>query len=185
MINLEDRIFRYFQESIEITMHIGEKFTQEIIDSVDIISTSLLSDGTIFTYGENEASIVSNFISTRLTTGCSIDRPPFKCLNINQTSSFNTQSRLLSSHSKKSDVLVTIFNKNMSENMSNLLKIANDSELSVISITAFENKNLSQLELYNKVTINLNGISKSALILAEIEISRCMCSLIEESIFGV
>ena len=44
---------------------------------------------------------------------------------------------------------------------------------------------LSQSELYNKVTINLNGISKSALILAEIEISRCMCSLIEESIFGV
>jgi hypothetical protein len=41
------------------------------------------------------------------------------------------------------------------------------------------------LELYNKVTINLNGISKSALILAEIEISRCMCSLIEEIIFGV
>ena len=73
----------------------------------------------------------------------------------------------------------------MSENMSNLLKIANDSELSVISISAFENKNLSQLELYNKVTINLSGISKSALILAEIEISRCMCSLIEESIFGV
>ena len=185
MINLEDKIFRYFQESIEITMHVGEKFTQEIITAVDIISTSLLSDGTIFTYGENEASIVSNFISTRLTTGCSIDRPPFKCLNINQTSSFNIQSRLLSSHSKKSDVLVTIFNKNMSENMSNLLKIANDSELSVISITAFENKNLSQLELYNKVTINLNGISKSALILAEIEISRCICSLIEESIFGV
>ena len=93
MINLEDRIFRYFQESIEITMHVGEKFTQEIISAVDIISTSLLSDGTIFTYGENEASIVSNFISTRLTTGCSIDRPPFKCLNINQTSSFNIQSR--------------------------------------------------------------------------------------------
>ena len=185
MINLEDKIFRYFQESIEITMHIGEKFIQEIISAVDIISTSLLSDGTIFTYGENESSIVSNFISTRLTTGCSIDRPPFKCLNINQTSSFNTPSRLLSSHSKKSDVLVTIFNKNMSDNMSNLLKIANDSELSVISITAFENKNLSQLELYNKVTINLNGISKSALILAEIEISRCICSLIEESIFGV
>ena len=185
MINLEDRIFRYFQESIEITMHIGEKFTQEIIDSVDIISTSLLSDGTIFTYGENEASIVSNFISTRLTTGCSIDRPPFKCLNINQTSSFNAQSRLLSSHSEKSDVLVTIFNKNMSDNMSNLLKIANDSELSLINIMAFDNKNLSQSELYNKVTINLNGISKSALILAEIEISRCMCSLIEESIFGV
>ena len=185
MINLEDKIFRYFQESIEITMHIGEKFIQEIISAVDIISTSLLSDGTIFTYGENEASIVSNFISTRLTNGCSIDRPPFKCLNINQTSSFNTPSKLLSSHSKKSDVLVTIFNKNMSDNMSNLLKIANDSELSVISISAFENKNLSQLELYNKVTINLNGISKSALILAEIEISRCMCSLIEESIFGV
>ena len=82
MINLEDRIFRYFQESIEITMHVGEKFTQEIISAVDIISTSLLSDGTIFTYGENEASIVSNFINTRLTTGCSIDRPPFKCLNI-------------------------------------------------------------------------------------------------------
>ena len=100
MINLEDRIFRYFQESIEITMHVGEKFTQEIISAVDIISASLLSDGTIFTYGENEASIVSNFISTRLTTGCSIDRPPFKCLNINQTSSFNIQSRLLSSHSK-------------------------------------------------------------------------------------
>ena len=73
----------------------------------------------------------------------------------------------------------------MSDDMSNLLKIANDSELSVISISAFENKNLSQLELYNKVTMNLNGISKSALILAEIEISRCMCSLIEESIFGV
>ena len=114
-----------------------------------------------------------------------MDRPPFKCLNINQISSFNTHSRLLSSHSKKSDVLVTIFNKDMSDDIRNLLKIANDSELSVISITAFENKNLSQLELYNKVTINLNGISKSALILAEIEISRCMCSLIEESIFGV
>ena len=185
MINLEDRIFRYFQESIEITMHVGEKFTREITSAVDIISTTLLSDGTIFTYGENEVSIVSNFISTRLTTGYSIDRPPFKCLNINQTSSFNIQSRLLSSHSKKSDVLVTIFNKNMSDNMSNLLKIANDSELSVISISAFQNKNLSQLELYNKVTINLNGISKSALILAEIEISRCICSLIEESIFGV
>ena len=166
-------------------MHIGEKFTQEIISAVDIISSSLLSDGTIFTYGENEASIVSNFISTRLATGCSIDRPPFKCLNINQTSNFNTQSRLLSSHSKKSDVLVTVFNKDMSDNMINLLKIANDSELSVISISAFENKNLSQLELYNKVTINLNGISKSALILAEIEISRCICLLIEESIFGV
>ena len=185
MINLEDRIFRYFQESIEITMHVGEKFTQEIINAVDIMSTSLLSDGTIFTYGENEASIVSNFISTRLTTGCSIDRPPFKCLNINQTSSFNAQSRLLSSHSEKSDVLVTICNTDMSDDTSNLLKIANDSELSVISISAFENKNLSELELYNKVTINLNGISKSALILAEIEISRCMCSLIEESIFGV
>ena len=185
MINLEDRIFRYFQESIEITMHVGENFTQKIISAADIISTSLLSDGTIFTYGENEASIVSNFISTRLTTGYTIDRPPFKCLNINQTSSFNTQSKLLSSHSKKSDVLVTIFNEDMSDNMSNLLKIANDSELSVISISAFENKNLSQLELYNKVTINLNGVSKSALILAEIEISRCMCSLIEESIFGV
>ena len=166
-------------------MHVGEKFTQEIISAVDIISTTLLSDGTIFTYGENEASIVSNFISTRLTTGCSIDRPPFKCLNINQISSFNSQSRLLLSHSKKSDVLVTIFNKNMSDNMSNLLKIANDSELSVISISAFENKNLSQLELYNKVTINLSEISKSALIHAEIEISRCICSLIEESIFGV
>ena len=185
MINLEDKIFRYFQESIGVTMHIGEKFTQEIISAVDIISSSLLSNGTIFTYGENEASIVSNFISTRLTTGCSIDRPPFKCLNVNQTSSFDTQSRLLSSHSKKSDVLVTIFNTDMCDDISNLLKIANDSELSVISITAFENKNLSQLELYNKVTINLNGISKSALILAEIEISRCMCSLIEESIFGV
>ena len=185
MINLEDKIFRYFQESIGVTMHIGEKFAQEIIRAVDIISTSLLSDGTIFTYGENEASIVSNFISTRLTTGCSIDRPPFKCLDINQTSSFNNQSRLLSSHSKKSDVLVTIFNTDMSNDISNLLKIANDSELSVINITAFENKNLSLSELYNKVTFNLNGISKSALILAEIEISRCICSLIEESIFGV
>ena len=185
MINLEDRIFRYFQESIEITMHIGEKFTQEIASAVDIISTSLLSDGVIFTYGEDEASIVSNFISTRLTDGCRIDRPPFKCLNINQAPNSNTQSRLLSSHSKKSDVLVTIFNKDMSDNMSTLLKIANDSELSVINITAFENKNLSQVELYNKVTFNLNGISKSALILAEIEISRCMCALIEESIFGV
>ena len=49
MINLEDKIFRYFQESIEITMHIGEKFIQEIVSAVDIISTSLLSDGTIFT----------------------------------------------------------------------------------------------------------------------------------------
>ena len=68
MINLEDRIFRYFQESIEITMHVGEKFTQEIISAVDIISTTLLSDGTIFTYGENEASIVSNFISCLLYT---------------------------------------------------------------------------------------------------------------------
>ena len=51
MINLEDRIFRYFQDSVEIAMQVGEKFTQEIISAVDIIRTTLLSDGTIFTYG--------------------------------------------------------------------------------------------------------------------------------------
>ena len=31
MINLEDKIFRYFQESIETTMHVGENSLKKLL----------------------------------------------------------------------------------------------------------------------------------------------------------
>ena len=185
---MEQKIFDQFQTMIETTMKVGDSLSNSISSGAEIMSKAFLSGKTIFCCGDKGGGISAELLTYYLTEGYEIERPRLPAINLshlcNNSSEVNPFSEVINIHGESSDILFVISAGNNAPNLIAVLRKAIEKQMTIVLISASNDKDLTSMIGYNDVEVETSEFKGQLLTLAQIEIVQCLCSLIDDKIFG-
>ena len=185
---MEQKIFDQFQSMIDTTMKVGDSLSTSISAGTEVIGDAFLSGKTVFCCGDKSGGISADLLVYYLTEGYEIERPRFPAINLshlcNNSSEVNAFSDVINIHGDESDILFVISAGNSPPKLFAALKKAIEKQMAVVLISASNDEDLISLIGYNHVQIEASEFQGELLTLAQIEIVQCLCSLIDDKIFG-
>ena len=185
---MKEKIFSQFQGMIEMTMVVGDLFSDSLVNAADLMSDTLLTGGTIFTCGEKSGSVIAKLLCDYLTVGFEIERPGFPALNIHDlcshTSRQDQYSDILNIHANSNDLLVIASAGNDNYQLLKGIESGIEKGMSVVLLSSENDNRLVDAMGYNDVHISVANFSGQLAVLAQFQIVQCLCSLVDDKIFG-
>ena len=185
---MKEKIFSQFQNMIETTMVVGDLFSDSMTNAAEAVSKTLLTGGTIFACGEKSGSLIAKLLCDYLTAGFEIERPGFPALNIHdlchQSINQDMYSDVLNIHARSNDLLVIA---SAGDNDPKLLKVvesAIEKGMSIVLLSSGNDDQLIDSIGYADVHISVANFSGHLSLLAQFQIVQCLCSLVDDKIFG-
>ena len=185
---MKEKIFSQFQNMIETTMVVGDLFSDSMTNAAEAVSKTLLSGGTIFACGEKSGSLIAKLLCDYLTAGFEIERPGFPALNIHdlchQSINQDMYSDVLNIHARSNDLLIIA---SAGDNDPKLLKVvesAIEKGMSIVLLSSGNDDQLIDSIGYADVHISVANFSGHLSLLAQFQIVQCLCSLVDDKIFG-
>jgi phosphoheptose isomerase len=152
------------------------------------MSDTLLTGGTIFTCGEKSGSVIAKLLCDYLTVGFEIERPGFPALNIHDlcshTSRQDQYSDILNIHANSNDLLVIASAGNDNHQLLKGIESGIEKGMSVVLLSSANDNRLVDAMGYNDVHISVANFSGQLAVLAQFQIVQCLCSLVDDKIFG-
>lgn len=185
---MEQKIFDQFQTMIETTMKVGDSLSSSISSGAEVISDAFLSGKTVFCCGDKGGSISAELLTYYLTEGYEIERPRLPAINLSHlcsnSSGVDPFSDVINIHGENSDILLVISAGNNAPNLVAAARKAIEKQMTVVLISASNDRDLTSMIGYNNVNVRAGEFKGQLLTLAQIEIVQCLCSLIDDKIFG-
>ena len=185
---MKEKIFSQFQGMIEMTMVVGDLFSDSLANAADLMSDTLLTGGTIFTCGKKSGSVIAKLLCDYLTVGFEIERPGFPALNIHDlcshTSRQDQYSDILNIHANSNDLLVIASAGNDNHQLLKGIESGIEKGMSVVLLSSANDNRLVDAMGYNDVHISVANFSGQLAVLAQFQIVQCLCSLVDDKIFG-
>ena len=185
---MKEKIFSQFQNMIETTMVVGDLFSDSMTNAAETVSNPLLTGGTIFACGEKSGSLIAKLLCDYLTAGFEIERPGFPALNIHdlchQSINQDMYSDVLNIHARSNDLLIIA---SAGDNDPKLLKVvesAIEKGMSIVLLSSRNDDELIDSIGYADVHISVANFSGHLSLLAQFQIVQCLCSLVDDKIFG-
>tara|TARA_B110000444_G_C18793171_1_gene573477 strand:- start:69 stop:632 length:564 start_codon:yes stop_codon:yes gene_type:complete len=185
---MKEKIFSQFQNMIETTMVVGDLFSDSMTNAAEAVSKTLLTGGTIFACGEKSGSLIAKLLCDYLTAGFEIERPGFPALNIHdlchQSINQDMYSDVLNIHARSNDLLIIA---SAGDNDPKLLKVvesAIEKGMSIVLLSSGNDDQLIDSIGYADVHISVANFSGHLSLLAQFQIVQCLCSLVDDKIFG-
>ena len=185
---MEQKIFDQFQMMIETTMSVGDSLSNSILSAADTVSEALLAGRTIYCCGDKSSEISAELITYYLSKGYEIERPGFPAINLShlcrRTIGVNVFSDLINIHGKTSDILFVISAGVNAPHLKTAVLKAVEKQMTIVLVCPLNDEDLISTIGYDDVQIKTIEFKGQLLTLAQVEIVQCLCSLIDDKIFG-
>ena len=185
---MDPAIFQHFQNHIQTTMAVGESCAQSLTDAADKLVETLLEGNTIYSCGQKQSAHLSKLLVSQLTLGHQIERPSFPAIDLESIRSGHNSddafARALDLHGHSNDALIVFSVGNNNPALKQTIATAVNKEMLVILISAVDDQLLTQELGDNDIEIATAEFGKSSTISAGFLVLQCLCTLIDNKIFG-
>lgn len=185
---MKEKIFSQFQNMIETTMVVGDLFSDSMTNAAETVSKTLLTGGTIFACGEKSGSLIAKLLCDYLTAGFEIERPGLPALNIHdlchQSINQEIYSDVLNIHARSNDLLVIVSAGNNDSKLLKVMESAIEKGMPIVLLSGANDDQLIDTIGYSDLHISVANFSGHFSLLAQFQIVQCLCSLIDDKIFG-
>ena len=185
---MDQKIFNHFQQLIETTMVVGDRFAEPMAAAAEKISAALLAGNSVFSCGDKSAVLLAQLFTDYLTQGFEIERPGFPALNINRLvdNSFGAEryAQSVQVQGKAGDVLLIVSAGDNSLALLTAIEAAIDKQLGVILLSGVNDDLLSATLGYNDIVIPAAEFQGQLATAAQFQIVQCLCALVDHQIFG-
>lgn len=185
---MDQLVFQHLQNHIENTMSMGENCANSLADAAEIFTQALLSGQTIYSCGHGVTSPLSQLFVHHLTSGYQIERPGFPALDLDSLVNGNKDddafAKLVHIHAKVGDILVVFSSGNNCTLLKNTIDAAVEKGLKLLLISATDDLILSQSIGPMDIDINCADYGKDSIPAINLLIIQCLCTLIDNKIFG-
>ena len=179
--------------NVEQTMGVIEPLLTDIQYAGALISECFLSDGKLMLCGCSSASAISQYLTAMLANGVEYDRPslPAMMLSANAVATAKVDkqcevySRQVYALGNASDVLLLFSANTNAPALAQTVLAAQERQMQVIAITGAEDQDVSATLAPRDKEIYIATSSKTRIIEAHVLIAHCLCTLIEQSLFGI
>jgi phosphoheptose isomerase len=132
--------------------------------------------------------VIAKLLCDYLTVGFEIERPGFPALNIHDlcshTSRQDQYSDILNIHANSNDLLVIASAGNDNHQLLKGIESGIEKGMSVVLLSSANDNRLVDAMGYNDVHISVANFSGQLAVLAQFQIVQCLCSLVDDKIFG-
>jgi phosphoheptose isomerase len=132
--------------------------------------------------------VIAKLLCDYLTVGFEIERPGFPALNIHDlcshTSRQDQYSDILNIHANSNDLLVIASAGNDNYQLLKGIESGIEKGMSVVLLSSANDNRLVDAMGYNDVHISVANFSGQLAVLAQFQIVQCLCSLVDDKIFG-
>ncbi len=179
--------------NVEQTMGVIEPLLTDIHDAGEIITDCFLRDAKLMLCGCSSASAISQYLTAMLANGVEYERPslPAMMLSANAPATANVNSqrdvyaRQLHALGRAGDVLLLFSANTNAPTLVQTVIAAHERNIQVIAITGAEDQDVSATLAPESREIYVATSSKTRIIEAHVLIAHCLCTLIEQSLFGI
>jgi phosphoheptose isomerase len=185
---MDQMVFQHLQNHIETTMTMGENCAEKLVEAAEKFSRALLLGHKIFSCGIGETSLLSQIFVHYLTCGQQIERPGFPAIDLGLITNGNIEddayAKSLHIHGQAGDILVVFSNDNSSQLLQKTIEAAVEKGFQLLLISSTDDFILASGLGPQDIEINFAEYAKHATSAIYFLIIQCLCTLIENKIFG-
>lgn len=185
---MDQLVFQHLQNHIETTMILGENCSDKISEAAEKVTQALLSGQSIFSCGIAENAPLSQLFVHYLSSGYHIERPGFPAIDLGCLTGMNFADQSLSNslhiHSQNGDILVVFSSGNNNPQLKNTIDAAVEKGLLVLLLSATDDNLLAEKLGTQDIEISCAEFSDQSVSAVYFLIIQCLCTLIDNKIFG-
>jgi phosphoheptose isomerase len=185
---MDQLVFQHLQNHIETTMIMGENCANKIAEAAEKLTHALLSGQSIYSCGIAETAPLSQLFVHYLTSGYQIERPGFPAIDLGCLTTLNQTDQSFSDslhiHGENGDILVAFSPGNESSLLKNAIDAAVQKGIWVLLISAIDDGLLRQGLAQQDLEISCADFDNQSLSAMNFLIIQCLCTLIDNKIFG-
>ncbi|BBA35287.1 phosphoheptose isomerase [Methylocaldum marinum] len=194
-MNLQERVFRQFETSIE-TSHESLARLGEIIEIAGVrLAQCLLSDGKILCCGNGGSAAQAQHFSSEMLNRYDRERPGLPAVALTCDTSTLTSiandyrfddvfAKQIRALGHINDLLVVYTTSGNSASILSAVTAAHDRDMSVLALTGRDGGALSPLLLETDIEIRIPSETTARIQEVHLLITHCLCDLIDHQLFG-
>ena len=194
-MNLQDRIRKHFNNSIETKMRSLELLIPDIQRAASAMVNSLLNEGKILCCGNGGSAGDSQHFTAELLNRFERERPPLPAIALSTNTSTLTAiandysfeevfSKQLKALGRAGDVLLAISTSGNSANVLDAIKVAQEREMVVVALTGNEGGAMRPLLRKEDVEVCIPSSVTARIQEVHLLVIHCFCDLIDTQLFG-
>ena len=185
---MDQLVFQHLQNHIETTMILGENCADKIAEATEKVTQALLSGQSIYSCGIGETAPLSKLFVHYLSCGYQIERPGFPAIDLGTLTTMDQGNQSLSNslhiHGQNNDILVVFSTGNNNPLLKNTIDAAVQKGLLVLLISATDDGLLAEELGPQDIEISCADFGNQSLSAVYFLIIQCLCTLIDNKIFG-
>jgi len=192
---MEERIITLFHESIEAKMQAGEYLAPLLAEASEMLVHCLLQERKILIAGNGVSAANAQIMTANLVNRFEQERPSFPamCLGADLTtqtaiatdSSYNEIfAKQVRSLGQPGDVLFVITTSGNPSNLVQAITAAHDRDMDVIALSGRDGGNIASLLDVHDIEVRVPVDSRTRIHEVHLLSIFCICSLIDEQLFG-
>lgn len=179
--------------NVEQTMGVIEPLLADIHRAGELITECFLRDGKLMSCGCSSGLAISQYLTAMLVNGIEYERPSLPAMSL-ATNAIGTDgnddrqdvyARQLHALGHASDVLLLFAANTNTTTLARTIIAAHERSIQVVAITGAEDQDISAILASEDREIYIATSSKTRIIEAHVLIAHCLCTLIEQSLFGI
>lgn len=176
--------------NVEQTMGVIEPLLADIHRAGELISECFLRDGKLMLCGCSSGLAISQYLTAMLANGIEYERPGLPAIiltasAIGTDANDSVYARQVHALGHANDVVLLFSANTNSSALARTITAAHERSMQVIAITGAEDQDISAILASNDREIYVASSSKTRIIEAHVLIAHCLCTLIEQSLFGL
>ena len=194
-MNPQEHLYTIFQSHIETTMNCGETLLTNITEASQMMVSSLIAGGKIFTCGNGTSAALAKILSNHLVNRFERERPSLPAITLGASltsvtatayeQSYNDiYSREVRALASENDILVVFTSSGNPLNLVQAIQAAHEREAQIIAFSGRDGGNVASLLDANDKELRVPSHSGTRIHEMHLLMLFCICDLIDEQLFG-
>lgn len=194
-MELDEYVIEIFSSHIDTTMQSMDQLTPRISDAATLLVQRLLDERKILTVGAGQCASIADIFCANLLSRYDYERPGLPALNLSADaaviSALASDNGFKEAYSKQiralgqaGDLLLVVSNNGGSRAAIQAIKAAHDRDLTVISISDQDNRDITALMQPEDIDIVIPSASRARILETQLLIINCLSDLIDQQLFG-
>lgn len=194
-MELDEYVIELFSSHIDITMQSMDQLTPRISDAATLLVQRLLEERKILTVGAGQCASIADIFCANLLSRYDYERPGLPAINLSADaaviSALASDNGFKEAYSKQiralgqaGDILLVVANNGGSRAAIQAIKAAHDRDLTVISISNQDNRDIAALMQPEDIDIVIPCVNRARILETQLLIINCLSDLIDQQLFG-
>jgi D-sedoheptulose 7-phosphate isomerase len=194
-MDLQQRIYQHFQDSIQTKLSALEALQPSIADASQMLIECLLANGKILTCGNGGSAGDAQHFAAELINRFERERPALPALALTTDSSTLTAiandyhynevfAKQIRGLGQPGDILLAISTSGNSANILTAITAAHERQMTVLALSGRDGGKLTELLQANDIELRVPAMVTARIQETHLLIIHCLCDLIDEQLFS-